>query len=625
MLKYFFLFLIVLQTGVISAQKDVDEDSTMVPIDIGNNADYSGFSVLDSMLNTHRLFLTGENFNYTPFNAKVEFKTLRYMNYKVGMRNYLMESSAAKAALVNQYISEGDSTVEKLLQSVSTVKYMRLYKNLKKLNSKLADSVKIRVFGIDVERSNALPLVQMSQCFSEDSVPDDLRIPAEAIRGTAKYIISRGLEEYERQRDGNMTESDNYFYNPSAFSVRMSVEEFMKMYDSLKPRFESWLGRRFGEFDQAVGWLKEYKTYTKYRQTAFEYTWREEELFRRLNALLQQYPNEKFFGQFSMCHAAGNRVPRGCGPYDFSTLVYKLKHSEESNEKNVVNMGIYYSRELGKSEGIASKLHKQYEEELETLFKRTKTNTAVIVDLKKLKEDLKLKDEFQFILLNDGVGVYDDDEWEYDTTTAGSKYSPYFNSENAKAARIRIGGARMHNNIDLDRVDKQLNDAGMERLGYIEYLGAEFSVSAADKSFFRAYYGSGYSSASNFNSSVLVISGSESLIFRKNLKWGVSTDLAYYRHSITQNPGLDSGLYVYAYSAPKVYINPALVFGISTQAYLDLMPFYIVAMVGQQWDLSRSSWKLDGVYTGSAGGLSNNALTWSLGFGFCAPIFWRNY
>jgi hypothetical protein len=179
-------------------------------VDIGNNTTYTGMELLDSMVKQSQLIIMGEDYSYAGFNAKIEFKMLKYLNQSAGLNQYILEASPSKADLVNQYVLSGDSAVETLLKSVSSVKYMRLYKNIKKLNAKLPDSLKVHVYGVDVERNNALPLVRMSQTLpdgmNEGDVPQNLRIHVEAIQGAAKYIIAEGLKDFEREKEGRQSD-----------------------------------------------------------------------------------------------------------------------------------------------------------------------------------------------------------------------------------------------------------------------------------------------------------------------------------------------------------------------------------------------------------------------------------
>ncbi|MCC7297647.1 MAG: hypothetical protein IT244_04885 [Bacteroidia bacterium] len=625
MLKPYFIALGLLFTGTSFAQVAKYGSG----LDIGNNEEYLGFELLDSLILNNQLIVAGEDYSYASFNAKLEFKLLRYMNYKFGLRNYILETSPAKADLVNQFITEEDSTSEKLLKSVSSVKYMRLYKNLKKLNSKLPDSLKIKVYGVDVERTNALPLVRMSQTLpdgeTEEEIPSNLRVHVEAIQGAAKYIISKGLEEFEREQEGQDTEYDDYFYRPSAFSVRESVNEFMKSYDSLKPYFEKWLGPKFERFEQAVNWLKENKEYNSYRMTAFEFSWREDLMFHRINDIVGKGSDgDKYFVQLGLCRASNAIVSRGCGIDRFNGVVYRLKNLPESRVKSMANIGIFYNKELEVAdEEYMDYQHKLYMDDLTKLFESVENSTAMVADISKSTELTSIQKDFNILLLNNNFALADEDA-EADSTAIETPLADYESAylKDYNNSRVYLGYNQSVPLISVKGLNEQLVLGGLNPVNNFRFIGGDVCVASEDRSMFRLFAGNLVSSSSNYSGSMAGFEAGSSLIFTKFVKFGFVSGFKYIRHTITEYSNSTSTTFFPEYVAPKVYKNPALVYNIGADLYVDFAPFYIFAHAGRDYDWGKSGWKFEGKSSGSLGGLDNTAWYYGYGFGLAVPIKW---
>lgn len=622
MYKFLIVLLPFFWFSTISAQSGLGK-----PIDVGNNSEFEGFEAVDSLVMGHRLIIVGEDYSYAAFNAKLEFKMLKYLNHKFGLHQYILETSPAKADLVNQYISSGDSTVEKLLQSVSSVKYMRMYKNLKKLNTKLADSLKIMVYGVDVERTSVLPLVRMAQALPEDdtdgNMPDNLRLHVESIKGAAKYIISKGLKDFERERDGQESEYEDYFYMPTAFSVRESVTEFMKSYDTLRDDFKVWLGSKFVDFDQAVDWLKEFKEYNNLRMTAFEYSWREDLMYHRLNSIVGTgHDNEQFYLQLGLCRAGYSQVSTGCGIDRFNGVVYRLKNLPDSKVSDLVSIGIFYGQELEKQdEDFIDAQHRLYKTDLELLFEGVDEKKAVFADFSKISNLTLIQKDFSGVLLNNGYPMTDDDD--YDSTYSGLFDYTDTESSYADMGSVFMGYFSVHPMVKLSGLNSQLMAAGLQSIGNLRFDGGDVAfVSSDGGNMGRFFYGASVNSSPNYSAYCFGLESGGPLLVRKFVKWTVSSSFTYFKHKLTDFSTSTSATYFTEYQAPKVFKNPALVMGVGSSLYLDFSPFYVFGSAGYNYDLGSSNWLLDGKKTGSLGSLSNRGFYWTYGFGLSIPFRW---
>lgn len=614
MTRLFIFMLLLLSSAAVSAQRD----SIGKLLDIGNNEDYEGFEILDSQLAVKRLFIAGETYSYAAINSKLEFKLLRYMNYKSGLRNFLVETSPARADLINQFINSDDSTVEVLLQSVSKVINMRLYKNLKRLNLRLPDSLKIRVYGVDVERSHSLPVVKMSQYLNREDIPDELRVSVEAVKGAAKYIITKGLQEYTRERDGIEGDYNDYFYSHSSFSVRKSMEEFAKNYDSLSEKYKSWLGDDFVGFDRAVGWLLEYKQFRNLSMTAMEYTWREELIFNRVNNLLEEMPEEKFFGQFGLCRAMFNKIPSGCGINQFSGLVYKLRNYRESLAKDVVAIGLLNSEELDKSSKSMNKLYPPHVNDLNYLFSKIPRDEVAIADLERFFGLKTISGEFDFVVLNNGYKLTGDVDDDPDTAHENTEKKWYSDS---RFDKIYLGANRVVPVWNLNPVNRQLKSAGLDTINNIRFYGGELGM-AIERTLVSFYGYKGFSDNPLYSSWMAGFCAGAGVIYKRFIKAGFMTSWTYIQNRITEKSVSGTGTYFSEFVAPKVYVNPALAVSVSADIYLDFSPFYIYLSGGYLGDISRKSWLLNGRTTGANGGLSASGYYTNVGLGVSLPIRW---
>lgn len=595
------------------------------PIDIGNNSKFEGFETIDSLVMGKKLIVVGEDYSYAGFNAKFEFKMLKYLNQRFGLKNYILETSPAKADLVNQYISEGDSSVEKLLQSVSSVKYMRMYKNLKKLNSKLPDSLKIQVYGVDVERTNALPLVRMAQALPEDdtdgNMPDNLRLHVESVKGAAKYIIKKGLEDYEREQGGTDSEYEDYFYTPSAFSVRESINEFMKHYDSLRRDFETWLGPKFTDFDNAVNWLKEFKTYNGLKMTAFEYSWREDLMYRRFNSIVSEHPDaSQFYVQLGLCRACNGIVSTGCGLDKFSGVLYRLKNLEDSKVKSIVNIGIFYNREFESPDMYMDKQHKLYQEDLELMFDEVDEKNAAFADFSKIADLKLIQKDFDGALLNNGFTLAAEDDDVSDSTSIS--FDDIYTGELDNSA-VYLGYFRFFPGAKLSSLNEQMNLAGLEAISSIQMQGGELSFADQDlRQTARCYYGQTVDASHNYSGFMIGTESGGAILMKRAIKWSFVSSFNYFSHTITDYSNSNSGTFFTDYTPPKVYKNNSFTLGFGSNLILDLSPFYVFGQAGYLADLGKSQWKLNNQYTGKMGSLSNSGWYYGYGFGISIPARW---
>ena len=120
-----------------------------------------------------------------------------------------------------------------------------------------------------------------------------------------------------------------------------------------------------------------------------------------LSKLLNQYPQEKFFGQFGRCHIVYSLSDKDCGWYDYHSVVNRLNERHFKSDSNaIVSIGIFYSN---KEEDISTDKYVEYEalnKEVKAL-KKVVSEKVLLYDLNDSESQLKLlKTKFRFVMVN---------------------------------------------------------------------------------------------------------------------------------------------------------------------------------------------------------------------------------
>jgi len=626
--KLFVLFcLLTFQFECVFAQKDTFSKS----INIGNNDDFSGFETLQNQIKYKRLIFSGAISDYGVFNGKFEFKLFKYLNKTEGVRNLLLEMGPAKAFLVNQYINSNDSTVEKLLQSVCTVNAMKLYKSLKKLNVSLVDSLKIRAFGIDIERYKSLPLVRISQLLPDDSIPDRLRISVEAAEGAAKYIISKGLENYENELNGKTENS--YYYNPGAFSIDETMNVFVSNFDTLKNDFKLWLGLKYADLETAIEWLKENKEWEKYHYSAFKYALHKEITVSRINQLVLKYPNEKYFGQFELCRVSKSILEKGCNFYNYSGIVNRMLLVNPMLKKDIFNLGIMYERDTDSEKDYFGKMDREGQDAMHSLlnkplvsyFDSIPEGEARFFSLTKNNvKDSLVNSHFDIVLLNKN---YPTNTISGDSTEADSAILKFRSKgksswlDDYDKARVYLGFQLYRTDINIGKMNAVLIANGYNGISSLNSMGVNLCFASADKSLVRLQFTQSKANLDYSNYRICLDWGSN-FLYTKHIKWSVNSTLGFVRHKLTLSKGNLPSTFFPAYKPPIVIVNPAFFIGASSQLYLEYGPFYATADIGRIYDLGDSRWTINGSKTGTNGKLSNTSWGYGFGFGIALKMEW---
>lgn len=385
---------------------------TGVEINVQNNNDFTGFEMLDSAIRKARVVMTGENHTYVKFNSKMELKMLRMLNEKTGTRNFIIELGAARAHFINRYINESDTMADRYLRATTSPRYMDLFKRMRKFNRSLPDSLKIRVWGIDVERFNDLPLIRLAELMPGGAdIPKELRVGVDAVHGAADWIVQQGLKDYEMARDETKSSYRGWGFETQPFYLGITIREFIRYYDSLKPAFQTWLGAQFSEVEQAVGWLKEYQKWKDYENTTYQYVWREENIYRNLSGLVSKFPAERFYGQFGRCHVAYEEQNGDCGWYGYHSVINKMQTRYFKSKDSLLTIGLFYSGNGDNNYYSDREDDKTLQTEIDQLLESATKKAITLYNLNDEDAELpRLANKFSFAVVNDKVDPEDDED-----------------------------------------------------------------------------------------------------------------------------------------------------------------------------------------------------------------------
>lgn len=356
-MKNFFLFLFIAVSGSHhaysqwkSAVEELGKRSTpsgetpFFKINTQLPEDFSGLQELEIYVEGPRVFMSGENHRHVVMNGQIEFKLLRFLHKKAGVRNLLLELGEARAWYANKYVNEQDTQERYCLQATTSVEHMKILDEIRKWNLELPIEERIQIHGIDVERFNDIALMRLSDLLPKTGIPESLQTAVYAVHQAAGWLKSIGLKEFE-----SSLKNKTYRAETSPFSVDESIDLVVVHFDSLDTQLKSWLGSRYTEVQNGINSLREYRQWNQYRNSAFYYTWREEIMFRRMTALLNKDSFSRFYGQFGRCHSAYIKQDGDCGWYAYQSVMNRLQERYFKSNRGTLSIGVFYEEEMGEN------------------------------------------------------------------------------------------------------------------------------------------------------------------------------------------------------------------------------------------------------------------------------------
>jgi len=359
-------------------------------LDISNNEDYSTFDLLGKSKSDYKVFIVGENHQFKNSNIDLRLKMFKYLHQNAGVKIMLLEQGFSWGWMLNEYVQTGDSTVLAILKKYSWTAYERLFNELFEYNLKQDSSNKIMICGIDVERFFGLSVRTISYLFPDSKVPDDISLQVESIKGLATYN--------DNYVDENVDENNYTFSKYSDYSAENIVDEFLMSFNQYQDAYMNFLGEKYPVFEKIIQSLEAKKQYSNYddQYMTQAYVFREQFMLKEFVSLLNEFPNERFYGQLGRCHANLLNQKEACSWYDFNSIATRMNNLDDSViNGRVCTIGAFYPKgDLGgdirkEIKNMNTMINLSNEQGL-TLFIVDSTNN--------LFEDLINK--YQFIIIN---------------------------------------------------------------------------------------------------------------------------------------------------------------------------------------------------------------------------------
>ena len=143
-------------------------------IDIENDSSFLDLGMLDSLDTNYRLYFSGENHAFQISNLKLELKLLKYFHQKHNVNTLLLEFGEATGWMANQYLITGDKKLEESIKRHYSKGFFEYFKEVKEYNDSLSEENKIRIVGIDLQRSFSIGFEMLNYLLPSDSVlPSD--------------------------------------------------------------------------------------------------------------------------------------------------------------------------------------------------------------------------------------------------------------------------------------------------------------------------------------------------------------------------------------------------------------------------------------------------------------------
>jgi hypothetical protein len=299
--------------------------------------DYSGMEVLQTALKGQRVFFSGENHQHVATNGLIEFKLLHFLHSKAGVRHLILELGEARGWYANQFVNQPDTISRYYLQATTSVEHMKILEIIRAWNLSLPSEQRIQIHGVDVERFNDIALLRLSDLLPKSGVPNSLYTAVQAVHQAAGWLKHDGTKEFN-----TTSRNEKYRAGTPPFSIDRSIDLMVSHFDSLDAELKTWLGKDYVEVQSGINGLREYKQWNQYRSSAFYYTWREEQIYRKLTRLLNSDTTARFFGQFGRCHTAYSIQNGDCGWYAYQSIVHRLNERYFRSNNNVLSIGIFY-------------------------------------------------------------------------------------------------------------------------------------------------------------------------------------------------------------------------------------------------------------------------------------------
>ena len=420
----FFVFLFSSVLLMAGKEKEVICDSLSCKFSALNldSFDINNYKMFDSIAQTKRFFFIGEDHRYRKSNTLIQTQFLKYLHQKVGVRVLVFELGPSLGWTVNHYVQTGDTSYFSSFKDYNFLDYQAFYTQLYEFNKTLDSTQKIKVIGIDIERS--LPNAAKYLSFllpANKSIPKEIRMNIESLKGLVAYLDDKYAEMAAPQVE---TSSNYYSYDKPHFSSWSTLKHLIEDADSNETLYKNYLGEKYVDFREVLNGVKAYYVWYDYaEENAYqEWVYREQYMYNRFVDYALKHPEDKFIGSFGRCHTSQNEQSEWCGLSYFESLATRINKSEELGKQNqVLSIGAYYPRMTPSSTDEAEK-----SEYLRSLIDFTKEDSVMTFEIHADTSSLNnMKSKFHYIIVNKLNPDDEKKEEVIERELGGDDYSPF--------------------------------------------------------------------------------------------------------------------------------------------------------------------------------------------------------
>ena len=254
-------------------------------IDLEDDTDFSGLTIMDSDLEGKKIFLTGEAHGVA-VNHELDLKFLKYFKDRAGVKYYLAETSYSSAHFINKYLNTGD---EKYLED--TYRQLKgtntwsknsynFWKELYDYNQTLPNEEKIQVVGVDIEHQKINAYRFFLDVLPDQEPPEEIQEKIYNIKNIYSSIETMGSSQILR-----------------------SSEELKRDMEDNKSIYQEYLGEDFIGFNlvntNLINSARAYsvgQNYVRWNDT------RDRMMYENFRIIHDQLPEGKYYGQWGSEH-----------------------------------------------------------------------------------------------------------------------------------------------------------------------------------------------------------------------------------------------------------------------------------------------------------------------------------
>lgn len=374
-------------------------------LDIDNNDYFSSFKILDESLEDKRVFFIGEDHRYRRSNSDFQLKLLRYLHDEAGVKNLIIEQGKSTAYIINKYVLDGQEEYKSIIQDYAYPYYYEFYVKLFEYNQTLPKEDRVRVHGIDMERSISNAYKALGLMTPKKKAPKEIMTTIESIRGMAGYYDNY----FSTIKEDSVTYNMWKFAGTMFFDGATTLEGILTDFDANDSLFRAYIGDEFEIFSEIIEGLRGAKQWYEYQeQDAYqEWVLREEFMYQRFKEVLTEYPEQKFLGSFGRCHTSKTIQDGWCDLYSFESLANRINNATDSaTTDRVLTIGSYYplspyfykkNADVFVIEGL-SRLVKNdqvmiFKVDQDTIYENVQGNfDFVVINKRKVEEEKKAKE-----------------------------------------------------------------------------------------------------------------------------------------------------------------------------------------------------------------------------------------